>query len=272
MLNLKIALAVFSLCMQPVVGARYFIEDLQASGIEPLSNAALEALAVGNSWHLRNETTGRHFEVTFYAGGIRLFKSVASNSLQDQFQDRLPPDGIAEYTIGNTHILTTLGGKSFQIQVYSVDGKYVAYRSGDAGTANWTLLQRRPIDQSVITQSSLASRNIKALNSTQLRMLLSDQQLLLRHRATNEMYVAAFHADGSRSISNVTLRRNRQDLNTASPRLLGTDAKWNISDGRLVTSLNGNVFSAKVYSVDGNLLAARNIDLGRITWELVYLE
>ena len=121
------------------------VADLKQKGAETLDDAQLTQLVVGKILTVRNTVTGQQFKIFYGNSGRRLILSVDGKQPEPgEAFDVTGAGGMgspAQYEISGGQIITTLGGTSFEVNVYKAGDKYWAARSNEFGYANYELQQ-----------------------------------------------------------------------------------------------------------------------------------
>ncbi len=253
------------------------VTSLEQQGKDPLGDTALRALVFGKTLVVRNRATGELFEATYSVNGQRILRRLDEGQIQKSavyaFHGGSVSEGVAPYEIRNSRIITTFGGKTFEARVFLVDGKYVASRSDEGGAVNWELVESRPAkaEGEDLTESSLKSRGVLPLENGALRELVVGKTLVVKNNATGELFEATYSADGKRRVRNVTQERlhhlSYQAFHGGSvPEGI---AAYEIRNGKIVTTFDGNTFEVTVYNIDGKYVGARSGEGGAVNWEVI---
>jgi hypothetical protein len=249
----------------------------EAKGPEPLNDEALKNLIVGKTLIVQNSQTGKLYEATYHANGQRVIRRMSEQQVRQSaaraFHGGSISTGTAPYEIRDSKIITTFDGVPFGVTVYKVEGKYVASRVGEGDARNWELVESRPAEVKgpVLSESLLNQRGIVPLDDQSLIKLIVGKTLIIRNLTTGELYEATYAADGKREVRNITEGRLRQDTyqsfhgGVVPPPV----APYKIRNSQVITTFNGETFTARVYSVEGKYMAARSSERGAVNWEVV---
>ena len=121
------------------------IAALQASGMEPLGESALEQLLVGQTLAVRNRVTGEVLEARFGEDGMRTLTNASESQVQRSMMQALhgtAGGSVVPYEIRDGRLVTMFDTEEFEIVVYQVDGAYLAARSDEQGYLNYEVLAR----------------------------------------------------------------------------------------------------------------------------------
>ena len=120
------------------------VASLKKIGIEPMKNAEIKALIVGNILVVRNTETLANFAARFDKNGKRVSQRVTA--LKDgpkivyQTLGDSKDANVAEYEIKNNRLITKFENQSFEVLIFKVKDKYYGSRSTDDGEVKWELL------------------------------------------------------------------------------------------------------------------------------------
>jgi hypothetical protein len=271
------ALIIWSTTVSVGAGEALTVSALEAQGKEPLGETALRALIFGKTLVVRNRATGELFEATYGENGQRILMRLTEGQIQKSavyaFHGGPVSEGVAPYEIRDGKIVTTFDGKTFEVRIFRVEGKYVASRSGEGDAVNWELVESKPAEASeeTLTVSSLRQRGIKPLDAAALTELIVEKTLMVRNRATGELYEATYSADGYRQVRNITQERLHHLAYQAfhGGSVPEGVAPYEIRDGKIVTTFDGKTFEVTVYDIDGKYVGARSGEGGAVNWEVV---
>lgn len=120
------------------------VDSLKQIGIEPMKNAEIKALIVGNIIVVRNTETLANFAARFDPNGKRVLQRVSA--LKDgpkiiyQTLGDAKDANVASYEIKNNRLITKFDDKTFEVLIFKVKDTYYASRSTDHGDVNWELV------------------------------------------------------------------------------------------------------------------------------------
>jgi hypothetical protein len=123
------------------------VANLLKKGAQPLDDAQLKALVVGESISLRNDVTGEKFALQYQRNGQYLVRSTTQKDIKQtsEFGDLMQTarqEQAPEYSIQNDRIVNMVGDFTFQLAVYKQGDKYIAARSSEFGYANYEIIPR----------------------------------------------------------------------------------------------------------------------------------
>lgn len=258
-------------------GGELTVSGIEKMGYEPLGDTALRALIIGKTLVVRNRETGELFEATYETNGQRMLKNLTEDQIRKSaayaFHGGPTPGGIAPYEIREGQLITTFGGNTYRVRVFLVEGIYVANRSGEGDALNWEIIESRPANavKEKLTESSLSRRGIEPLRDRELKELIVGKTLIVRNRATQQLYEATYSADGNRQVRNITERRlhylTYQAFHGGS--VPEGVAPYKIKNGEVITTFDGRLFTVRVYIIEGKYFGARSGEGGAVNWELV---
>jgi hypothetical protein len=116
-----------------------------------------------------------------------------------------------------------------------------------------------------VTVAELTNKGALALNDTQLKSLVIGKTLNVRNTVTGQQVQLLFGEDGRRLVMSVD--GNSPDSNALGDPLHNA-ARYEIRDGKLVTSIDGTQFRVTVYRLGDKLIAARSHEFGYANYEV----
>lgn len=121
-----------------------------------------------------------------------------------------------------------------------------------------------------MTVAELQSKGATALDDAQLRALIVGKTVTVRNRVTGDRYEILYGKDGRRLVISVDGKQPKPgevwDVTGASA--LGSPAPYEISGGRIVTTLEMTPFDVSVYKLGGKYVAARSNEFGYANYEV----
>ncbi len=119
-----------------------------------------------------------------------------------------------------------------------------------------------------LTVANLTQRGATSLDDAQLRQLIVGKTFKVRNTVTDQRFEITYGVDGRRLISSVNgkIPDPEQMGDMFHPDALG--AQYDISDGRIVTMIEGTPFEVTVYRIGDKLVAARSNEFGYANYEV----
>ncbi len=271
---------------------------LAEAGIEPLNDAALTQLIVGNQLTILNRESGEAYRATFREDGRRVIvgldRAVTTQELVQAFHGGGGIEGVASYEIANSKILTSFGSETFEAKVYSIDDDYFGARSQDGGQVLWQLIESSSIpvgpmprtdpqaprslpvaaipDGERVTLATLAAYGAQPLDRDELTELVVGRTLTVWHRTTGAFYRINFGTDGMREVENMTARAAGEFSFVAfhgGPRI-EPFAAYLIEDTSVRTILDHETYEITVYKVEEQHFAHRSGDGVMVNYEIIF--
>ena len=140
-----VLILMFSLIFSTAVQATGMtVESLKKLGIEPMKDAEIKGLIVGNIIVVRNTETLANFAARFDANGKRVLQQVSAQRDGPQIIYKTLGDAkdanVANYEIKNNRLITHFDDQSFEVLVFKVKDKYYGSRSTDGGEIKWEIV------------------------------------------------------------------------------------------------------------------------------------
>jgi hypothetical protein len=115
------------------------IADLQRKGAAQLDAAALKALIVGKTIHVRNTVTGGEYEILNGVDGKRLITTANGELPPEHGMDNVFHGNQMQYQLQDGKYQVVIAGTPVELTVYRLGDKYFAVRSNEFGYANYEL-------------------------------------------------------------------------------------------------------------------------------------
>jgi hypothetical protein len=124
------------------------------------------------------------------------------------------------------------------------------------------------------TIEEVRAQGAKALDNAALQSFVVGKTLKVRNTVTGQTFEIAYGTDGQRSIVSVDGKAalGGEYLNLLHGGQFGVPAKYEIKDGRLLTTLAGSQFDATVFQVNDKYVAARSNEFGFVNYEVEAVE
>ena len=120
------------------------VESLKKINIEPMKDAEIKQLIVGNILVVRNTETLAHFAARFDPDGKRVMQQVSPQrdgpSIIYKTLGDAKDANVAKYEIKNNRLITHFDAQTFEVLIFKVKDKYYGARSTDAGEIKWELV------------------------------------------------------------------------------------------------------------------------------------
>jgi len=120
------------------------VESLKQMKIEPMKDADIRQLVVGNIIVVRNTETLANFAARFDPNGKRILQQVSAQRDGPRIIYKTLGDAkdanIADYEIKNNRLITRFDDQVFEILIFKIKDKYFGARSTDNGELNWELV------------------------------------------------------------------------------------------------------------------------------------
>ncbi len=121
-----------------------------------------------------------------------------------------------------------------------------------------------------MTVADLQGKGATALDEEQLKSLIVGKTVTVHNRPTGDTFEILYGKDGRRVITSVNGKQPKPvevwDVEHGGE--LGSPAEYEITGGRLVTTLGATPFNVTVYKVGDKYLAARNNEFGYANYEV----
>jgi hypothetical protein len=121
-----------------------------------------------------------------------------------------------------------------------------------------------------VTVADLKQRGAAPLDDAQLRQLVVGKSLRVRNTVTGQVFEMLYGVSGRRLITSIDGKQppagDIGDVLHAGE--LGSPAQYEISNGRITTTIGGTPFEVTVYLVGDKFIAARSNEFGYANYEL----
>ena len=121
-----------------------------------------------------------------------------------------------------------------------------------------------------MTVAELQSKGATALDDAQLTALIVGKTVTVRNRVTGDRFEILYGKDGRRIITSVNGKQPEpgEVWDVEHGGALGSPAEYEISGGRLVTTLDMTPFAVTVYKLGDKYVAARSNEFGYANYEV----
>ena len=125
-----------------------------------------------------------------------------------------------------------------------------------------------------MTVAELQKQGAVALDDEQLKALVVGRTFKVRNRVTGDRFEILYGKDGRRLITSVNGKQPQagEIWDVEASAALGSPADYQISGGRIVTTLQMTPFEVTVYKLGDKYLAARNNEFGYVNYEVEEIE
>ena len=125
-----------------------------------------------------------------------------------------------------------------------------------------------------MTVAELQSKGAVALDDAQLKALIVGKTVTVRNRVTGDRFEILYGKDGRRIITSVNGKQPEpgEVWDVEHGGALGSPAEYEISGGRLVTTLEMTPFEVTVYKLGDKYVAARSNEFGYANYEVEEVE
>ena len=121
-----------------------------------------------------------------------------------------------------------------------------------------------------MTVAELQSKGAIALDDAQLKELVVGKTFTVRNRVTGDRFEILYGNDGRRLITSVNGKQPEagEVWDVEHGGALGSPAEYEISGGRLITTLEMTPFAVTVYKLGDKYVAARSNEFGYANYEV----
>ena len=121
-----------------------------------------------------------------------------------------------------------------------------------------------------MTVAEVQKQGAVALDDEQLKALVVGRTFKVRNRVTGDRFEILYGKDGRRLITSVNGKQPQagEIWDVEASAALGSPADYQISGGRIVTTLQMTPFEVTVYKLGDKYLAARNNEFGYVNYEV----
>jgi hypothetical protein len=121
-----------------------------------------------------------------------------------------------------------------------------------------------------VTISELEKQGAVALDDEQLKVLVVGRTFKVRNRVTGDRFEILFGKDGRRLITSVNGKQPQagEIWDVEASGALGSPADYEISGGRIVTTIEMTPFEVTVYKLGDKYLASRSNEFGYVNYEV----
>jgi hypothetical protein len=121
-----------------------------------------------------------------------------------------------------------------------------------------------------MTVTELKGKGATALSDADLKASVVGKTLSIRNTVTGQKFEILYGTDGPRRISGVDGKAPTpgEFFNVMHAGQLGVPAKYELKDGRLITTLGGTPFDVTIYKMGDKYMAARSNEFGYANYEL----
>ena len=125
-------------------------------------------------------------------------------------------------------------------------------------------------EKRAMTVAELQSKGATALNDAQLTALIVGKTVTVRNRVTGDRFDILYGKDGRRIITSVNGKQPEvgEVWDVEHGGALGSPAEYEITGGRLVTTLEMTPFAVTVYKLGDKYVAARSNEFGYANYEV----
>ena len=125
-----------------------------------------------------------------------------------------------------------------------------------------------------MTVAELQKQGAVALDDEQLKALVVGRTFKVRNRVTGDRFEILYGKDGRRLITSVNGKQPQagEIWDVEASAALGSPADYQISGGRIVTTLQMTPFEVTVYKLGDKYLAARSNEFGYVNYEVEEIE
>jgi hypothetical protein len=117
--------------------------------------------------------------------------------------------------------------------------------------------------------ADLKQKGAMALDDMQLRQLVVGKTLTVHNTVTDQRFEIRYGADGRRLILSINGRLpDASEIGDVLHAELGSAVQYEISNGRVVTTIAGTPFAVTVYAAGDKYVAARSNEFGYANYEL----
>jgi hypothetical protein len=121
-----------------------------------------------------------------------------------------------------------------------------------------------------MTVTELKGKGATALSDADLKASVIGKTLGIRNTVTGQKFEILYGTDGLRRISGVDGKAPTpgEFFNVMHPGQLGVPAKYELKNGRLITTLGGTPFEVTIYKMGDKYMAARSNEFGYANYEV----
>lgn len=120
-----------------------------------------------------------------------------------------------------------------------------------------------------VTVTDLKGKGATELGDAELKALAVGKTLKVKNTVTGQQFEILYGSDGQRVITSMDAQPDASEvLNSMHGGQFGVAAKYEIKDGRIITTVDGSPFEVAVYKTGDKYVAARSSEFGFANYEV----